>query len=168
MEHSLGSPCLGTPHLKSGTSQPKRNLIPSLRLLLHWSRFYLLPPLRNNSQILLRTRKMDVFFANPEPSFSVGDRQETHRTVPIHHAHCIGPAEGCFFISGQSRPGANLENRESHLRHRQGRNTKRKRLRPTYVATMTILPLLQSKTRNLQLVMSAARNRSMMSSKRGA
>ena len=31
----------------------------------------------------------------------------------IHHAHCIGLAEGCFFIASQSRPGANLKNRES-------------------------------------------------------
>jgi hypothetical protein len=110
---------------------------------------------------------MHVFFANPEPLFLISDQLMTRGTDPIHHAHCIGLAEGCFFIASQSRPGANLKNRESHLRHRQETNTERKRLRPTYVTTMTILPLLQSKTRNLQLVMSAARNRGMMVSKRG-
>lgn len=101
---------------------------PSLRLPRR-NRLRVLPTLQNPSQIFLGTRKMHVFFANPEPLFLVGDCLETHRTDPIHHAHCFGLAEGCFFIASQSRPGAKLKKRESHLRHRHGRNTKRKRLR---------------------------------------
>jgi hypothetical protein len=69
---------------------------------------------------------MHVFFANPEPLFVVADRLETHRTNPSITPIVSVSLKGSFLIAGQSRPGANLKNRESHLRHRQGRNTKLK------------------------------------------
>ena len=60
--------------VKPGIPPPKPNLIAGTRHMPWWICFRLVPPLGNLPHIFFSTRKMHVFFANPEPFVLILDR----------------------------------------------------------------------------------------------
>ena len=100
--------------LRCGSRRRRRSLTPrslaGVRHMLWRSCLWLLPPLRNPSQVSLVARKMNVVFSKTEPPLLVGDRLMTCHADFLHDSlklaveplHCSRDVEGKPVLIGCS------------------------------------------------------------------